>query len=425
MKITAALDKAAEFLLRNQHIDGSWHIPGDIKTHQESILRSTPIILTSQAVRTLLYCDRRSALDNISKGLYFCLNNKTTRENSLESWAWRYAAVCIPSTDIFKRETKEIVQYIVEKQHKKGYWPYPPIKTYNLTNHLLATVIHNTKNDVQKDAITNWLKNGKAKDNIGWGMNDEAAESESTYTANVIRALLYLKEDPTDEYMQIARKFLEDEQYEDGGWPGSKTTYSDQSTIYSTAIVAHNLMILSESPFNRIVKKSITFLLDNQNEDGGWPEVPGKTSEIFTTYYACKALAFYSYLEEFFSSENLKLIKRRVPESQIATAFLFNRFEDKLRTRLNACLTYNITNSKIIGSTPDAIKRRGQIIQILGKHGAKDVAQIIDLLKESPEYAHLKKKSHITQIKNDVEYLRSMRLIHTQDRKYYLTIDLS
>ena len=79
-----------------------------------------------------------------------------------------------------------------------------------------------------------------------------------------------------------------------------------------------------------------------------------------------------------------------------------------------------LLNSRLLGSTKSAIDRRKEILRILDENGPKDIAQIIDFLREKPAYKNLNKKSHMTQIKNDVEYLRALNLIAEFEREYYL-----
>jgi len=38
-----------------------------------------------------------------------------------------------------------------------------------------------------------------------------------------------------------------------------------------------------------------------------------------------------------------------------------------------------------------------------------------------PQYQYLKKKSHLTQIKADVDFLRELNVIYNRDNKYFVT----
>ena len=71
-----------------------------------------------------------------------------------------------------------------------------------------------------------------------------------------------------------------------------------------------------------------------------------------------------------------------------------------------------------------AVDRRIKIINILSKEGEMGVAEVIDALREFDEYKNLNKKSHMTQIKLDLEYLREANLVGAHDYNYFLVYDL-
>ena len=80
----------------------------------------------------------------------------------------------------------------------------------------------------------------------------------------------------------------------------------------------------------------------------------------------------------------------------------------------------SILNSKILGTTSRAISRRIEIINILNKNKSLVTAEIIENLQELEEYKYLKKKTHLTQIKSDVEYLKDIKLIYELNGEYIL-----
>ncbi|MEM4247670.1 MAG: hypothetical protein QXH80_00180, partial [Candidatus Nanoarchaeia archaeon] len=78
--------------------------------------------------------------------------------------------------------------------------------------------------------------------------------------------------------------------------------------------------------------------------------------------------------------------------------------------------------SRILGITDKAVERRKEILKILSEQGEKDCAEIIDALKEMPRYQSLNKRSHLTQIKADIDFLRSLNAIYvTENDKYFTT----
>jgi hypothetical protein len=79
-----------------------------------------------------------------------------------------------------------------------------------------------------------------------------------------------------------------------------------------------------------------------------------------------------------------------------------------------------VLTSKVLGTTHRAVTRRIEIINILNKNNSLATADIIDKLQELKEYKYLKKKTHLTQIKSDVEYLKDIKLIYELNGEYIL-----
>src|SRR3989338_5174510 len=75
---------------------------------------------------------------------------------------------------------------------------------------------------------------------------------------------------------------------------------------------------------------------------------------------------------------------------------------------------------KILATTSSAVKRRKVILEILENEGEKDTADIIDALKRLEGYKGLDKKTHLTEIKNDMDAILNLGFEEEHNRKYFL-----
>ena len=78
---------------------------------------------------------------------------------------------------------------ILNKQSKEGYWPGFP-KTSNLTNFIVIDSIKKYECKEALEKIKEWTLNHKAKDGIGWGLNDDDKDSQVSFTVNALLTLL-------------------------------------------------------------------------------------------------------------------------------------------------------------------------------------------------------------------------------------------
>ncbi|HDQ59592.1 MAG TPA: hypothetical protein ENN30_00190 [Candidatus Woesearchaeota archaeon] len=264
----------------------------------------------------------------------------------------------------------------------------------------------------------NWLKNNKASDGFGWGKDDSCSESCETFTSNILESLALLGEDPTAEYIQKARQFLEKRQKKCGGWISSKFSLK-KVTTYSTAIACLSLMLTSEDPFNKYVKKGIDYLIKSVDKDGLWPLCSKNQSKDHPASYVLRLFSFYDYLESVWKNDETMLLRKRLKPQEV-TVMLYKRFLKNMYADYKLMCKSNILNSRILGSTLNAVTRRKDIINVLDSTGRKDVAAIIDELKKQERYSLMNKRYHITQVKSDLEYLRSLNITDRIYDQYFL-----
>jgi len=419
IKIKKAIKNACEFLKKTQNNNGSWSV--EMVLHGAPAWYQKPVVLTSQCVQALIYAADITYLPQISKGLHFCLTKEVEDRDRVDVWAWKSLALKYSNAPIYKKEFHKLVKVVADRQTQAGCWRIFP-STFNLTNFSCILALENSKFKKHLQQARRWFKKNLAKDGKGWGIDDNAAESAVSFTSNVAMALLATGENPMHAELQKARSFIENSQLKNNCWSSSKATTTEPTT-YATAIALETLMRLSDDPFNKKLEKGISRLLKSQAKDGGWPLVINEkeTSVFYPTFYVIRVLSFYLYLKKQMERKEIKSLSKNVTYPQYVIAYLFDKFEQNVAKTFQYSVFSYTLNSRVLGITPRAIARRKEILKILGKKTDLGIADIIDELKKLPQYEFLNKKSHITQIKSDIEYLKSLKLIGTTINDSYYT----
>lgn len=416
--ISSLFNKATKYLVSKQSKDGSWK--GYSIQHKEPSVLQKEIVTTAESVLALNISaeySNDSAFDSINSGLFYCVNFDLGEKDPIEWWAFKLYALRNTNIPLAKKEIKKIKEHIASSQNKNGFWPTFP-STFNLLNNIaIRALMGKGYNDVLRRSAK-WFKKNMAKDGKGWGIDEKAEKSEVTFTSNVITSLIIAGVNPYEKFIQRARFFLKSEQCSNGGWPSSHFTVYEP-TIYSTAITIETLMLISDNPFDDNIEKGISFLINNVHKRGGWPLIPGENPEIYTTYFAINTLYFYNFLKQRWNDEDIRFL-RKFAKTQHITSYLYREFDLHLKRRFAERNFYQMAGSRSLGSTSSAVERRRNIISILANEGPKDVSGIIDSLKKNKKYAYLNKKAYMTQIKLDLEYLRSIKIIHKKEHKYFV-----
>jgi len=389
--------KTIDFVIKEQKAQGIWS--KRIK-HNEPRELFRRIVPTKEAVETLIYTGAYGNSKVIKAGIKNILDYELEEADPLELWATKLRIAEIANN---KEIIKEISKWLRNKNILSTRLPM-------LFSMMLSEAIGENIDLIKK------LKKARARDGKGWGRIVKDSKSYITFTSNAVIALILAGENPNETYLQKARIFIEKSQNKNGSWNSSPETLT-KPTTYATALAVQALMLLSKNPFNKAVNNGISYLLKTAHKKGGWPLIKNEEPEIYTTMYAVKTLRFYNYLKE----NNEEYLSKFLTPQQLS-CYLFKKFTfDYPKEKLIDICIKDLLSSKAIAATPSAIKRRRDIIKILMKH-TLDVAGIIDKLNQMGY--HLNKKSHMTQIKFDVEHLREMNLIDRIKNRYFVVVDL-
>ncbi len=420
-EINKILKKTKNFLIKRQNKEGSWTRKREID-HKGPQYYLQPVVLTAQAIRTLFLVGNKENSKVIDKAINFCFKTQIIENEPVDILAYHLMALSYSNTPLFIQKQKQLVNLIFSKQCQKGYWPSFP-HTSNLVNFNTVLGIKDYACKINFQKLRQWLKSTKAKDNVGWSLDETYKESEISFTSNVVLTLIYAGEDPSQPFLQVARTYLEKQQLEDGGWPSSRLTIANESTIYGTAITLLALMFLCDDPFNEKIEKGINFLVKHQLKEGSWSlKKNGKQGQYYTTYYAAKALKYYQILKKELKNEFYQRLRENLSYPQLLTIMIVEDFEQKTKNKYLDSIYTNLINAKLLGTTAPAIKRRKEILKILAAEGEKDTAELIDSLKIIKGYEKLNKRYHLAQIKNDMVHLEALKLVNVNERRRYFVV---
>jgi len=414
--VSEALSKAAAWLAGKQKKDGSW--PRDRHLFSEPEVYLAELVVTSECAQALLLAGESRYFRSIQRALNFCADYPLEKGDPTAWYAWKLMALRLSNSESNIRQASILARALAKRQDSQGFWPAFPT-TLNTTNCMAVDALIGMKAEALERAAK-WFRKSRAKDDKGWGHDARAKHSETPSTAYISTALILCEESPDSPILQKARTFLEKMQRADGSWIAQRVKIP---STYATSRAALALMMLSKSPFNSNVVNALKFLLKSQSRTGGWAFAAGKPPQFYTTYYSVLTLALWRYLKEFWDRSDIKQLRDQLGPQETAI-WLYRRFPYHLQQRYEKMLLRSMLNTKALGSTKDAIKRRQDILCMLSRWGSADSAEVIDRLKMRPEYSGLSKKSHITQIKADLDYLAEINLVSRVRGRYALIRDL-
>jgi len=408
-KIRKALDNSCQYLVDNQFRDGSWSIQGKKIKY---MLYHHPLIVTSEALQSLVFNIKPEYVANVKKALRYAFSSKLDEKDDMDLHAWRLSALKYSNSDIYIKEQKNSLNYILSLQSENGSWQKFP-ETNILTNYAISEAIESFPMSSRVFSnLKTWILASKSADKDGWGFRPNDTTASASFTSESILAFVNCSGDVMLDELQSAKEYLIKTQKDDGSWesPLSPGIGSPHLTGISTLA----LMLTSEDPFNEQIEKAIAYLLNSQTEEGFFSRPP-----VHHIYYTNQVLSFYLYLKDRLGSKEIKELQQYIKAPQYLTNYIFKAFKKENFNKLNRALLSATLRSKVLGTTDRAVNRRILIMDILNSLGSKTVAEIIDELKKHDGYSNLKKKSHLTQIKSDLEFLKDLKLVQEENRLFY------
>ena len=411
-RVKASLTQAADWLASTQLAGGSW--PSDESRHSEPEDYMTDFVSTAQSTCALILSGNGRHAGSVLNGMGFCADYPLEESDPAVWYAWKLRILKLFNTQSGERQTKLLIRALSKKQDAQGFWKVFPT-TLNATNFAAISALSVTDAGQQLSRMASWIRRTQKRDG-GWSRSPEVKKSEPPSTGDCILSLLLCEDAQDSKAVRAGIRFLLNSQQASGGWVSPRI---GKQTVYAAAISTLTLLVTGN---DSAADKGISFLLDSQAGEGGWPYMKGEKPMYYTTYFATLALAFWLRLQQSRSDQTLKKLSDSVTKQEFA-AHLFRQFDAHIRERFGRMLITGMLDSKAMGSTKDAIRRRRDILKALSEGGPGDTAEVIDRLKLRPEYEHLSKKSHITQIKADLDYLKDINLVSLVRYRYAVVKD--
>ena len=201
-------------------------------------------------------------------------------------------------------------------------------------------------------------------------------------------------------------------QRKNGGFPSSQLT-TMKTNLFGTTLALIPLIV--ENPNSENVKKAINFLSSVEPPYGHFKEEKPK---LYINLFASLAFRLYEFFKESYKQE---IVKIALKQKKNVNMILYKNFTDYLsksfELQRNELILKNSFGTKI-----EVRERRDDIYYILLDKGGLDPASIIDELKKrNPEkYKHIKKRSHLTMIKLDLEFMRHLGLLAESNSRYFI-----
>lgn len=417
-QIELAIKKANKFLFANRGSDGLWtkkygfKLPAHYDNH---------LVKSSQAIKALLSSLEKfipKEHSKIEESIYQLINYEVKDDAPVDNLAFQLLITSFSNTKQAKKIREKVLEKIKEN-NKGGFWETYN-NTYHFTNYMILEALQANEIELPKK-FSNWAWSKLNKKKTGWGffVDDEAQPS---VTATILLSCLKVGVSAEDARIQKIVNLLEQKQNPDGGWPASSATEPKKSVLFSTALVVLCLLLSKGEIRRESVQKGIKYIIKTQNKDGSWGyNHEDVNPKFFCIYYAIHVLRFYNYIQETKNSQQ-KFLKERLKSVEYF-AFMYSEYQLHIKNRFFRAKTKQLLNTRALGNTEDAQERRKKILNILSNKEL-DEAEIIDELRKNKKYDYLKKKTHLTLIKNDVSYLISLYLIQKNKHKYYTVIDL-
>lgn len=416
--IKAALERAKRFLMESRDPDGLWSVPREEyrlpAQYQLRMVKSAHACSALISAIDLLSERERAAME---ESLFTVLTMGLEEDAPVDYHALRLLLCAHSNTALAARIRESEMKHLFDAQHD-GFWQSYS-NTYHFTNLYILTAFQ--QNGIPAPAsFANWALQHRSKRGAGWGFSPDDRPQPST-TATILLACLLSGVSTNNQKIIDAALWLESAQNPDGGWHASTLTEAKKSTYHSTANAIFCIILTTGDLGRKSVKEGVQFLLRGQKKDGSWPHTTDDpTTHLFTVNYAVALLAFVRFLLEADSPQHL-FVKNCLTPAEYAR-YMYAVFTQQTRDAMRRKSAEELLFTRALGTTKEAQERRRDIMAILSAHSPLDDAEIIEHLQrhDARKYGHMRKKNHLTVIKNDVQYLASLHLVRKLRRKHYL-----
>jgi len=278
-----------------------------------------PVWDTALAVLALCHSDQRTNPD-VNEACIKARDWLVKAQTSSGGWSYipnseRFAdnddtALVLAALSLFDGETVEVrdsltrgVQALLTMQNNDGGWaafahnqgakepgPLPPV--YKQPD---VTFLDVSTADVVGHALLGLGRTGHTVDNseavrkaVQFLVSDQMEDGKwygrwgicYTYGVGaVLQGLEAVREDMKKDYIQKAMTWLREHQHGEGGWGESYLAFYEAeyagvgfSTADQTAFALLGLLSAGEDPRSEVVANGVRYLLENQQEDGSWPD---------------------------------------------------------------------------------------------------------------------------------------------------------
>nr|WP_320119782.1 prenyltransferase/squalene oxidase repeat-containing protein [uncultured Marinifilum sp.] len=287
--------KAAHFLVKSMREDGSWPIDTHLATWITSLSLNS---LADESLETLP--DKNKTIDNLLDQQLRKVHPFTKAEPG--GWSWTHLPGGVPDTD-------DTSGALIALYRLKKYSQIPIQAIENGINWLLK--LQNTDG-----GMPTFCK--------GWGKLPFDCSCPDI-TAHAMKAfgvwrdaLGENRQAKVDKGVANAWRFLKNSQQKDGSWLplwfGNEDDFKHQNPVYGTSIVLYSLSGFKSDNLlglGKVKDDAIKFLLQTQNQDGGWGGNTSLISTIEETSLAVRALITNKQLES--ALKGINCLEKNLP----------------------------------------------------------------------------------------------------------------
>jgi squalene-hopene/tetraprenyl-beta-curcumene cyclase len=209
-----------------------------------------------------------------------------------DTWTTVSAAMALWSAGAPVNLLTRIARYLVRRQLPGGGWAYTDCAHQSDvdTTSVAVPFLHCLDRVAYDAAITQGIQSmlAVARPDGGFPTYIVQAPSEACTTAGCVDALSTRARDHAD-FIRRGLKFLATQQNDDGSFPLAWSG-STLHTIFRVLLAATRDVALADAHVHQMIARAMSYVIREQNADGGWGQQPGRPSDATSTAYGLIAL---------------------------------------------------------------------------------------------------------------------------------------